>query len=836
MARRAHRAVSRVRAPIVAAVVVGAGLGVPWSATSAAAATGDVMYMDVPGVPGGVTTVAGFDISADGRYVAVERAAPAGGAVTDIYVVDTVTGSATNVHVGLGGEPADSSAYQPSISDDGRYVAYGSAASNLVEGDTNGSMDAFVVDRQTGELTAVQPGAGASQARISGDGTSVAFTSGLPLLPGDTNGTVDVFVKDLTTGALTRVSNTPDGTAGIGLDPSIDADGDVVTFMSFGRLVDQDTGDNWDVYAANLADGSLSLSSAAPGGGSGNGMSSGGVVSGDGRHVAFNSQSSNLAAPDDDTDTDVFVHDLTTGETELVSVGRFGAAADGFSGWPAISDDGDVIAFHSTATNLVQESGLGGSSSQVYARDMSVGATALALRSPGGEPPNGQSEGPRISGDGRFVLSGAFATNIAPGTDAGYGPYRYEIGQIEPSVPTAAVDDSPSDPTGDATPTFAFSSDAPGADFECSLSTGADDYRDCESPTTYPTQPSGEYTFKVRATDQLGHTGQPASVSFTLDTDGPVVSLEGGPPAVTNDNTPTFPFSAEPGTTFECSLTTGDPDFAPCTSPVSFPEQPDGPITFRVRGTDSLGNVGIETTYTFTIDTTPATPDAPPAPSVPDLVASSDTGASSTDNVTTDTTPTFTGTAPTGSTVTVLVDGVARGSAAAPAGTYSVTTSPLTLGQHVVTATATTADGTSEPSESLSVEIVASTACSTATNQITGTAASNTLRGTAAADVIRALGGNDTVTGLRGSDCLDGGTGNDDLKGGAGNDELVGGDGSDKLGGGDGQDIVTGGLGVDQVFAVDGAVDRIDCGAGLNELATVDSSDVVVNCERVRVR
>ena len=92
------------------------------------------------------------------------------------------------------------------------------------------------------------------------------------------------------------------------------------------------------------------------------------------------------------------------------------------------------------------------------------------------------------------------------------------------------------------------------------------------------------------------------------------------------------------------------------------------------------------------------------------------------------------------------------------------------------------------------------------------------------------------MTAQRGNDCVRGGTGADDLKGNAGNDELVGGDQNDKLAGGTGRDVLLGGNGVDRLYAVDGEVDKVDCGAGANELAVVDDIDIVVGCERIQIQ
>src|SRR3954465_3980780 len=116
--------------------------------------------------------------------------------------------------------------------------------------------------------------------------------------------------------------------------------------------------------------------------------------------------------------------------------------------------------------------------------------------------------------------------------------------------------------------------------------------------------------------------------------------------------------------------------------------QSDGTYTVQATATDKAGNTFTGTAISVTLATPP-----PAVPSTPDMTAATDSGVSSTDNITSVTTPTFTGTADAGSTVTLLVDGVARGTATATAGSYSITTTALAAGTHSVTATAADAAG-----------------------------------------------------------------------------------------------------------------------------------------------
>ena len=125
----------------------------------------------------------------------------------------------------------------------------------------------------------------------------------------------------------------------------------------------------------------------------------------------------------------------------------------------------------------------------------------------------------------------------------------------------------------------------------------------------------GSHTFEVRAIDQAGNTdASPASFTWTVDTTAPTVSIDSGPSGLTNDPTPTFTFSSEPGASFECSIDTGTASFGPCSGNGSHtPGSPlsDGPYTFRVRATDAATNSAIAT-QPFTVDTA-----IPPAPTSP---------------------------------------------------------------------------------------------------------------------------------------------------------------------------------------------------------------------------
>src|SRR5262249_33256553 len=177
----------------------------------------------------------------------------------DVFVHDRQTGETTRVSISTGGVEADRDSGAPSISADGRFGAFESRATTLVADDTNKKQDVFVHDRQTGETTRVSissagvEGDGDSGApSISADGRFVAFESrATNLVVGDTNKKQHVYVHDRQTGETTRMSIS---TEGLEADrnsgaPSISADGRLVVFESKAtNLVAGDANKKQDVF------------------------------------------------------------------------------------------------------------------------------------------------------------------------------------------------------------------------------------------------------------------------------------------------------------------------------------------------------------------------------------------------------------------------------------------------------------------------------------------------------------------------------------------------------------------------------------------------------------
>ncbi len=270
------------------------------------------------------------------------------------------------VSVSSTGAQANDETFDPAVSADGRYVAFTSAASNLVPGDTNSTGDVFVRDTLTGRTrrvsvssTGAQSALGGWHPAISADGRHVAFGSHASnLVPGDTNNATDVFVHDMTTGKTRRVdvSSTGAQSDSSSADPAISADGRSVAFYSSATdLVPGDTNNAADVFVHDMTNGKTRRVSVSSTGAQVDvtSFTFGAGISANGRYIVFNSTASSLVPADTNDSYDVFVHDVATGQTRRVSVTSDGSQGDGPSLYQAISADGRHVAFQSFASNLV---------------------------------------------------------------------------------------------------------------------------------------------------------------------------------------------------------------------------------------------------------------------------------------------------------------------------------------------------------------------------------------------------------------------------------------------------------------------------------------------------
>lgn len=377
-------------------------------------------------------------ISADGRYVAFvswdkNQISDDTNEIKNVFVHNIQTGETTLVSVDSYGIAGNNDSFSPTISADGRYVAFVSVANNLVLNDTNDKGDVFVHDTQTKETTrisitsnGIQGNTWSHSPAISADGRYVAFSSNpYNILADETNVARDILVHDRQTQEITRVSVDSQGTPGNqdAYHASISADGHYVVFESEAdNLVPNDSNRSLDVFLHDKVNQTTTLVSISSHGVPGNDHSCCASLSADGRYIAFSSSSDNLVPNDTNGYSDIFVHDHQTGETIRVSVDSNGIHSNGIprnqgnqggSKIPSISADGRYIVFESQAYNLVPNTYYS-DRWNIFVHDRQSKETSRISVGSNGWRGNGNSSSPSISADGHYVVFESEADNLVP--------------------------------------------------------------------------------------------------------------------------------------------------------------------------------------------------------------------------------------------------------------------------------------------------------------------------------------------------------------------------------------------------------------------------------------
>ena len=289
---------------------------------------------------------------------------------TDVFVRVRSANTTERVSLATDGSAGNGPSLNPSVSGDGRYIVFQSLASNLVASDTNGHADIFVRDRVANTTEricdGVQGNGDSSTPSVSADGRLVAFASDASnLVANDTNNASDIFVCDRETGSITRVSVGPTGVqaacpksskaANCSILPSISDDGVVVGFKSIAtNLVADDTNGYVDVFVYDRTAEVTERISVGVGGRNSDAVSFPPTLSADGRWVAFGSLATNLTAGDNPRVANVFVRDRQLGITKVVDRSGSGEAGDSstLDVTAPINDDGTRVALVSLASNL----------------------------------------------------------------------------------------------------------------------------------------------------------------------------------------------------------------------------------------------------------------------------------------------------------------------------------------------------------------------------------------------------------------------------------------------------------------------------------------------------
>jgi hypothetical protein len=604
----------------------------PSLAGSSTAAAGNTtrISVDPSGAQLNTSLSTGASISSDGRYVVFTSTSPDLVAndtnnVTDIFVRDRTAGTTQRVSVDSSGNQGNDSSRVPSISADGRYVAFTSLATNLVEGDTNkveGSSfgdDVFVRDRDT-DADGIFDEAGAVSTErvsvsssgiqtnntdrspyrpsISSNGRYVAFTSrATNLVANDTNSAEDVFVRDRTTGTTQRVS--------------IDSSG-------------------------NQVSGACNEFACEGGRGRGDSIVS---ISSSGRYVAFSSSAFNLVANDTNDLNDIFVRDRDTdtdgifdeagaASTERVNVGGCAAQANHESLSPSISPDGRYVTFGSQATNLVANDT--DASPDAFVRDRQTGVTQRVSVGSSGTQAHLGGGGSSISSDGRFTVFASQALDLVANDTNGFTDvFLSELGDAPPQqsdciAPTTTRTVSPlpnANGWNNSNVTVTLSAEdnegASGVKEIRYSATGAqsipETVYDPQNPPILNTE--GTTTITYFATDNAGNRESPAkTLTVKIDKSAPSAPVITSPAnnSFDTDGTITLSGTAEANSTVEVFEATASGDTSKGTTQVdasgawtkTISGVSDGSHTYKAKAKDAAGNTsGFSNSRTVTVDT-----------------------------------------------------------------------------------------------------------------------------------------------------------------------------------------------------------------------------------------
>lgn len=360
--------------------------------------------------------------------------------------------SATNpqlerISVTTAGAEVHGASMMAMVSANGHFVVFASDAPDVLP-DNGASRDIFLRDRQAGaiELVSVATDGGEPDGLslfpdISADGRFVVFESFAgDLVDDDNQGFTDIFVRDRQEATTRRVNLTPEGgdLNNDSLTPSISGSGRYVTYTSLASTaVATDSNGDRDVFLVDLQTNITELVSIATDGTQGD-LNSGGLgageghVTSDGRYVVYGSFATTLVPNDLNGKDDIFVRDRLNGTTERVSISTEGTEGNDHSLYGSISNDGRYVVYYSSADDLVPDDNNG--VADVFLRDRQTGETTRISGGTGANEANGASRFPDISDDGRFVVFQSSAGNLAPNdTDAFFDIFRYDMqtGQAE---------------------------------------------------------------------------------------------------------------------------------------------------------------------------------------------------------------------------------------------------------------------------------------------------------------------------------------------------------------------------------------------------------------------
>jgi Tol biopolymer transport system component len=506
-----------LRIVVIALVAVALGACAP---AYAADATTSVASLSSTGVKGDSDSLSP-SVSADGRWVAFVSSAhnlvsPPSTGTGNIFLRDRKRGETIQVNLTPSGGQPDSYADVPSVSDDGRYVAFYSDATDLVA--SPGGFQAYLFDRSTGLIRRMSTNVAPDQTytlvndiALSGDGRKLLFTANYETAPFTTHS--DVFVADVASGAVKRLAEPSPGTQPNGsvFHPTVSADGHWAAYGSLATdIVTPDTNGAIDVFAENLDTGAKAMMSVRSDGQQANGGSQGPSISADGCVVAFSSSATNIVVGAETSGTKTFVRDRCQNTIEAGSVSNAGTVTISGS-FPRISGDGCSVAY--------RNSGL-------FLRDRCAGLTTRLDVSTAGDTANGAvSPGPFDLGGakGRYAVFASAATNLAGAdTDTNLDVFLRDRANNTAPKAVVAVTQSGSRVTVDAT----GSTDPDGFTVTGAVGFGDGSAEASGLTASHDYARGGTYTLTVTVTDADGATDR--SYQAVTVPDPPVVTPNGG--------------------------------------------------------------------------------------------------------------------------------------------------------------------------------------------------------------------------------------------------------------------------------------------------------------------
>jgi Tol biopolymer transport system component len=360
--------------------------------------------------------------------------------LADIFLYDRNTGEIELVSRGHEGEPANGNSGGPDITPDGRFISFTSWATNLVEGEfplcqldpglRRPCANVYIWERETGaiqiiaqDMERISPGDAGINPRgvapyekttISADGTKIAFYStnvnfgADPLYGG-------LFLFDRAAQTMTRIDQTPDGSPvnGVSYWPSFSGDGGRLVFVTLAsNLVTDDLNNRADIFLYLVDADQLTHITLGPTGTGSNGNSTFPKLSLDGRWLIFQSEADDLVPNDINHTTDIFLHDLESGLTTLVSLSPLGTSASQASINGSVSANGNFVVFQSLADEYDQQAI--NHTWDLFSYNHNDGNHMLISRGLETLPADGPSSWPSISSDGSLVVFSSMATNLVP--------------------------------------------------------------------------------------------------------------------------------------------------------------------------------------------------------------------------------------------------------------------------------------------------------------------------------------------------------------------------------------------------------------------------------------